>query len=127
MKHKFISRLLRTAAHRTISFEGYDILIGKTAEDNDILSLQLAQPKDMWLHASEFPGSHVVIKNKGEEFPKEVIQKAAELAAHYSKGRAAGVIEVVFCEAEDVYKPDGAAVGEVEVRNCKRIKVQAKL
>lgn len=94
-------------------YDGYIILIGRNAAMNDILTTEIAQPDDIWLHASGVPGSHVVIKNKGEEIPKGVISKAAELAAENSKGK--GKIKVVYTKAKNVTKKSGHNVGEVEV------------
>ena len=56
-------------------FEGYTILIGRNAEMNDILTTEIAEKDDIWLHASQVPGSHVVIKYKDEEVPRIVFRK----------------------------------------------------
>ncbi len=94
-------------------FEGYQILIGRSAEMNDILTTEIADDEDIWLHASGVPGSHVLIRNKGEEVPKEVIKKAAELAAINSRGK--GKTKVVWTKAKNVTKDRKQKVGEVYV------------
>ena len=94
-------------------FEGYEILIGRSAEMNDILTTEIAEKEDIWLHASGVPGSHVVVRNKGEEVPKEVIQKAAELAAKNSRGH--GKTKVVWTKAKYVTKDKDQKLGEVYV------------
>ena len=94
-------------------FEGYQILIGRSAEMNDILTTEIADDEDIWLHASGVPGSHVLIRNKGEEVPKEVIKKAAELAAINSRGK--GKTKVVWTKAKNVTKDKKQKVGEVYV------------
>jgi predicted ribosome quality control (RQC) complex YloA/Tae2 family protein len=94
-------------------FEGYQILIGRNAEMNDILTTEIADDEDIWLHASGVPGSHVLIRNKGEEVPKEVIKKAAELAAINSRGK--GKTKVVWTKAKNVTKDKKQKVGEVYV------------
>jgi len=94
-------------------FQGYEILIGRNAEMNDILTTEIADKEDIWLHASQVPGSHVVIRNKGEEVPKEVIQRAAELAAKNSRGK--GKVKVVWTKAKYVEKDKGQKLGEVYV------------
>ena len=94
-------------------FEGYEILIGRNAEMNDILTTEIADKEDIWLHASQVPGSHVVIRNKGEEVPKEVIQRAAELAAKNSRGK--GNVKVVWTKAKYVEKDRNQKLGEVYV------------
>lgn len=94
-------------------FEGYEILIGRSAEMNDILTTEIAEPEDIWLHASGVPGSHVVVRNKGEEVPKEVVQRAAELAAKNSRGK--GKTRVVWTKAKYVTKDKDQKLGEVYV------------
>lgn len=94
-------------------FEGYEILIGRNAEMNDILTTEIAEREDIWLHASGVPGSHVVVRNKGEEVPKEVIQRAAELAAKNSRGK--GKTRVVWTKAKYVTKDKDQKLGEVYV------------
>jgi predicted ribosome quality control (RQC) complex YloA/Tae2 family protein len=94
-------------------FEGYEILIGRNADSNDILTTEIAEPEDIWLHASQVPGSHVVIREKGIEVPKEVIQRAAELAAKNSKGQ--GKVKVVWTKSKYVHKEKGQKPGEVYV------------
>jgi predicted ribosome quality control (RQC) complex YloA/Tae2 family protein len=94
-------------------FEGYEILIGRNAEMNDILTTEIAESEDIWLHASGVPGSHVVVRYKGEEVPKQVVQRAAELAAKNSRGK--GLVKVVWTKAKNVKKEKGQKLGEVYV------------
>ena len=94
-------------------FEGYEILVGRNAEMNDILTTEIADKEDIWLHASGCPGSHVVVRNKGIEVPKEVIHKAAELAAKNSRGQ--GKTKVVWTKAKYVTKDKEQKLGEVYV------------
>lgn len=94
-------------------YNGYTILIGRNALMNDILTTEIAEPNDIWLHASGVPGSHIVIKYKDEEIPKDVINRAAELAALNSRGK--GKIKVVYTKAKYVTKKSGYNIGEVSV------------
>jgi predicted ribosome quality control (RQC) complex YloA/Tae2 family protein len=94
-------------------FNGYEILIGRNAEMNDILTTEIADKEDLWFHASQVPGSHIIIKNKGEEIPKEVIRRAGELAAINSRGK--GKVKVVWTKAKYVTKEKGHEIGEVNV------------
>src|SRR6185369_12216862 len=48
---------------RYVSSDGYEVLVGRAAHDNDHLTFKIAQPNDLWLHAGDYPGSHVVIRN----------------------------------------------------------------
>lgn len=99
---------------REILFQGWKLLVGKSAAGNDYLTTKLARPDDLWLHAEGMPGSHVLIANPGRrEVPPEVLRKAAAIAAYYSKGRGAGKVPVTYTSARNVRKPKGAKPGLV--------------
>lgn len=110
---------------KAFEVEGYEILVGQSAADNDRLTFQVAAPQDLWLHAAGMPGSHVIIRNPGGgDVPRPVVKRAAELAVYFSKARAAkGKIEVHVCRACDVRKPRGAKPGSVTLRRWDGIKV----
>lgn len=111
--------------YRTLDVEGWEVLIGRSAEDNDHLTFGVAKGRDLWLHvAGGMPGSHVVIRNPGgDDVPRDVLEKAAQLAAWYSKSRNARRVEVHWCRAADVSKPRGMAAGKVVIRRFKKVKV----
>jgi len=112
--------------YRTVTIEGWDVLIGRADEDNDHLTFDVAEPHDLWLHvAGGTPGSHVVIRNPAKgEVPRPVIERAAAHAAWYSKARGAPRVEVHFCHASDVSKPRGAPAGLVHLARYKSLKVR---
>ncbi len=101
---------------RRYETEGYTILVGRNSRQNDELT-KSAQPEDLWLHARERPGSHVVIKSNGDAaaVPDEVRLRAAQLAAYYSKGREATKVPVICTRAKFLRKPRGAKPGLVLV------------
>jgi predicted ribosome quality control (RQC) complex YloA/Tae2 family protein len=111
--------------YRTIRVQGFEVLVGRGDEDNDYLTFEVAEPRDLWLHvAGGTPGSHVVVRNpEGGEVPKEVLEVAAAAAAWYSKSRGASRVEVHFCRASDVSKPRGAPAGLVQLAKWKSVKV----
>jgi predicted ribosome quality control (RQC) complex YloA/Tae2 family protein len=122
--------------YRIVPLEGFEILVGKSARDNDHLSLKVARARDLWLHAHGFAGSHVVVRPAAvdpedettrpstTDVPRTVIQRAAELAAWHSKGRGAkGKVTVHLCRAEDVSKPRGAPPGQVRLHHWDVVKV----
>lgn len=111
---------------RTIDVDGYEILVGRSDADNDYLTFRVAEKRDLWLHAGGgTPGSHVVIKNpEGGEVPRAVVEKAAQLAAWYSKARGAPRVEVHVCRVSDVSKPKGAPRGQVQIKKFTRVKVE---
>jgi predicted ribosome quality control (RQC) complex YloA/Tae2 family protein len=112
--------------YRTIVVGGFEILVGRGDEDNDVLTFEVAEPHDLWLHvAGGTPGSHVVVRNPGRgEVPREVVEAAAAAAAWYSKARNAARVEVHVCRASDVSKPRGAPTGLVELARWKSVKVR---
>jgi diguanylate cyclase (GGDEF)-like protein len=111
--------------YRTVVVEGYEVLVGRAAEDNDHLTFHVASPHDLWLHvAGGTPGSHVVVRNPDKtEVPRAVVEQAAAFAGWYSKARGAPRVEVHYCRASDVSKPRGAPAGLVELAKWKSVKV----
>ena len=111
--------------YRTVDVEGWEVLVGRSAADNDHLTFRVAKGKDLWLHvAGGMPGSHVVIRNPdGDAVPRDVLEAAAKLAAWYSKARNARRVEVHWCRAADVSKPRGMPAGKVQIKNFKKLKV----
>lgn len=100
--------------YKILEFEGFHIWIGKNAKSNDAL-IKLAQKNDLWLHAKDYQGSHVIIKKAGNVFPNSVIQFAANVAAKNSKGKTQSVVPVLAVERKFVVKPKNAKPGEVKV------------
>lgn len=110
------------SSYRRISCQGWEILIGKSAAGNDYITMKIAGDHDLWLHAEGLPGSHVVIRNpEKRDVPPEVLRKAAELAAFYSKGRGQGKVSVAYTFARYVRKPRGAKPGLVTLSERKTV------
>jgi len=111
--------------YRRIMFRDWDILVGKGAAGNDHISTKIACPDDVWLHAEDMPGSHVLIKNPGRgDVPLDVLSKAAALAAYYSKGKNADKVSVTYTHARHVKKPKGAKPGLVTLKERRSIMVR---
>jgi predicted ribosome quality control (RQC) complex YloA/Tae2 family protein len=109
-----------------IDVDGYHVLVGRSARDNDELTFRVARPRDLWLHAAGHAGSHVVIRapESGADIPRAVIERAAAYAAWHSKARnARGKVEVHVCRAADIRKPRGAPAGTVELRRWDVVRV----
>jgi len=108
----------RSVARRFVSPDGMTVLVGRTAEDNDVLSLRLGAPRDFWFHVAGQSGSHVVVRNPEglDRLPRETERFAAALAAGYSKARKGGRVAVHMCTCADVSKPRGFPPGKVELR-----------
>ena len=108
------------------SLEGWDILIGRSSEANDHLTLHMARPEDYWFHAHGCPGSHVVLRRgKGANEPsKATLLEVASWAAFHSKARTAGKVPVIYTQKKYVRKPRGAKAGTVYVEREKMLMVR---
>lgn len=105
---------------------GFEVLVGRGDAANDALTFGLAEPRDFWLHVAGPAGSHVVVRNPQglDELPREVKERAAQVAAWHSKARGArGKVEVHLCRVADVNKPRGFAPGEVLLRRWETLRV----
>ena len=96
---------------RFVSRDGIEILVGRNAVQNDRLTAG-ARPDEMWLHAKDMPGSHVIIRAEGE-IPLETMKEAALLAAWFSKGQHSSMVPIDYTRKRYVKKPSGAAPGKV--------------
>lgn len=96
---------------RYLSADGIEIAVGKNSAQNDRLTLG-AKPGEMWLHAKDMPGSHVIIRCEGE-IPQATMKQAAMLAAWYSKGQRSSMVPVDYTLRKYVKKPSGAMPGKV--------------
>jgi len=107
----------RRVARRHVSPDGLVVLVGRSAEDNDILSLKLAAPRDFWLHVASGPGSHVVVRNPDglRRLPRDTARFAAGLAAAHSSARDGGRVAVHLAFAAEVSKPRGLPAGKVQI------------
>jgi predicted ribosome quality control (RQC) complex YloA/Tae2 family protein len=100
---------------REYRIQGYRIFVGRSSKQNDAL-VRNAGREDYWLHVRDRPGSHVVIRNPARrQVPPDVLLKAAQLAAYYSKGRNAGKVPVLYTLIKFLRKPKGARPGLVLV------------
>ncbi len=114
---------------KVVPCEGFEIVVGLTARDNDQLSLREAAPNDFWFHAAGYAGSHVIVRNPDrlDVLPKAVEQRAAELAVWHSKAKTAkGKIAVHCCRGADVSKARGAPPGQVTLRRYTTVKVYSR-
>jgi len=119
----------RYALREFVSADGWKILVGRNNRENDFLTFKIARSEDLWFHAQNTPGSHVVLK-KGERkkhpTPK-AIQQAASLAAYYSKAKTSKKVSVIYTLAKYVKKPKNAPPGLVKVEKMKSILIEPKL
>jgi predicted ribosome quality control (RQC) complex YloA/Tae2 family protein len=93
----------------------YLVFVGKDSQNNDLLTVKFAKQNDYWFHARGVSGSHVVLRteNTKENMPKNILKKAAALAAYHSKAKTAGLSPVSYCQKKYVVKKKGMEPGKV--------------
>lgn len=97
-----------------LSSDGFHMYVGKNNLQNDRLTFKTASPKDMWFHAKEMPGSHVIVKLDGaEDIPDTTYEEAARLAAFYSSGKTSPKVEIDYTRRVNLKKPPQANPGYV--------------
>jgi predicted ribosome quality control (RQC) complex YloA/Tae2 family protein len=113
---------------RTIKIDDREILVGRTARENDDLTFDVAAPDDFWFHVADYSGSHVIVRNPGKdrELEEPVLVKAAQLAAYFSQARNSSRVEVHYTKRKHVSKPRRAKPGLVRLIEFKSIKVEPK-
>lgn len=95
----------------------FNVYVGKDSANNDLLTTKFAKQNDYWFHARSVSGSHVVLRvdNTKEPIPKNVLKKAASLAAYHSKAKTAGLSPVSYTLKKYVIKRKGMPVGQVSL------------
>jgi len=108
------------------SSDGYEIAVGRNDRDNDALTFKIARPQDVWLHAADYPGSHVIIRNpkRQEAVPHRTIAEAAGVAALYSQAKREGKAAIHYTQKKFVSKPPRAKPGLVRLSSFKSILVE---
>ena len=103
---------------------GLEILVGRNNLQNDELTFKIARRTDLWLHARQLHGAHVILRCEGREPDEASIYQAARLAARYSEGRQADRVAVDMTQTRFVKKPRGARPGKVIYTDQKTIYAQ---
>lgn len=101
---------------RNVEYMGFQFLIGRNAKNNDLLTQRYARKEDLWLHARDVAGSHVIIRHQaGKKFPNPVIERAAQLAAYYSKRKTDSLCPVIVTPRKYIRKTRDLTDGQVIV------------
>ena len=108
---------MKVPYRRFASRSGMPILVGKDARRNDELTVTVARPGDLWLHAKGSAGAHVIVPgwSKQGNLDPETLLDAATLAAHFSDQRGESLVDVSYADRRHVRKRRGSAPGLVEV------------
>lgn len=100
-----------------LTYDGYVIWVGRNSRQNEQVTFKLANKQDLWLHARDVPGAHVVIRYDGRRVPETLIDNAAAVAAYYSSLRNENKVIVDVTRVKYVTKIKGAGQGMVTYRN----------
>jgi predicted ribosome quality control (RQC) complex YloA/Tae2 family protein len=95
---------------------GLALQVGRNHRQNEWIAFRQARRGDLWFHAQEIPGSHVVLKSSQQQPSEGDLQAAADLAAHFSRGRGNRRVPVVMVPTEELQRIPGAAPGTVRHR-----------
>ncbi|MCY4234874.1 MAG: NFACT RNA binding domain-containing protein [Cyanobacteria bacterium MAG CAR2_bin_4] len=99
---------------------GLRLLVGRNNRQNDRISIQEARRGDLWFHAQEIPGSHVVLKaSEAAGVDGKDVQAAADLAAYFSRGRGNSLVAVVSTETRHLQRIPGAGPGVLRLRESR--------
>ena len=114
------------ALRRYRSSDGYEVIVGRGARENDELTFRVARSYDTWMHAADYPGSHVVVRArvKDDTIPHRTLVEAARLAAHFSQARKDAKVAVNYTQRKFVSKPRGAAPGLVYLSSFRTLLVE---
>lgn len=101
--------------------DGFNVFVGKNNRQNDLLTFKRAKSEDVWLHAKDIPGSHVVIASRGAEVTEKALQEAGALAAYFSKAQNSSNVPVDYTLIKYVKKPFGGKPGFVHYTHQKTL------
>lgn len=108
------------------SSEGYTIICGKNNKQNEYISLKLAGKDDLWFHVKNAPGSHVILKNNGNDFSQKSIEEAAQIAALNSSLLNSDNIEVDYTKRINIKRHPSKILGLISYTNYNTINIKKK-
>lgn len=114
----------RAGPLRVVSRDGFVVWVGRNSRQNEQVAFKRAKAQDIWLHARDVPGAHVVIRNDGRRISDELIAEAASVAAWYSKRRNDDNVPVDYTRVKYVKSIKGAGPGMATYRNETTITVR---
>lgn len=96
--------------------DGFNVFAGRNSRQNDALTMHVASDEDIWFHAKNMPGSHVILFTEGRQATDAAIIDAANIAASLSAAKS-GRVEIDYTKRKNIWKPNGAKPGMVLFKN----------
>lgn len=109
---------------RIVSRDGFVLWLGRNSRQNAQVTFKTAKAQDLWLHAHDVPGAHLIIRNDGRRINEQLIAEAAAVAAWYSKRKHDAKVQVDYTRVKYVKAIKGAGPGMVTYRNESSVFVQ---
>jgi hypothetical protein len=107
---------------RYLTSGGLSLLVGRAARENQRLTFTVARPEDLWLHARDVPGAHVILRdNEGRAGPQD-LREAAEVAAFFSEAKSQGKVDVHVTRRKHL-RPARGSPGRVQVGHSETLRV----
>lgn len=108
-----------------LTVDNHLVYIGKNNKQNDYVTFKLAKKEDLWFHAKDIQGSHVILK-QSNNISDDLISKCASLAAFYSKAKKSSKVEVQYTTVKNIKKPKNSKPGFVVLNQYNSIFVEPK-
>ena len=110
----------------SFDYKGFQIFVGRNNKENEEISFSKGQPNDIWMHAKDIPGSHVLILRDNQKVPDDVLLHAATLACDYSKAKKGDKVTVDYCERKFVKKIKNSKPGNVIYTNFHSLLIEVQ-
>lgn len=110
----------------SFDYKGFQIFVGRNNKENEEISFSKGQPNDIWMHAKDIPGSHVLILRNNQKVPDDVLLHAATLACDYSKAKKGDKVIVDYCERKFVKKIKNSKPGNVIYTNFHSLLIEVQ-
>ena len=110
----------------SFDYKGFQIFVGRNNKENEEISFSKGQPNDIWMHAKDIPGSHVLILRNNQKVPDDVLLHAATLACDYSKAKKGDKVTVDYCERRFVKKIKNSKPGNVIYTNFHSLLIEVQ-
>ena len=118
------AKVMKKGPGRRYRKDGFVILVGRSATDNERVTFKAAGPHDLWMHTRDYAGSHVVILTEKRHVPENVVRYAASLASKSSQAKGDPTVDVMVTERKWVRKLKGGRPGQVRVERFRSVFVK---